>query len=333
MSTDVGSDERLLPLRDGRTLAYAEAGNLSSKTVVLHMHGLFSIGNASQMESPVILSKNVHLVMPTLPGWGNTSPPPPSTPYRDCLTSDMTALLFHLYPDSNGNDIKLYIAGNSFGTVSAQILYGAPYDKFPFGRCISDVLLCGALSPFRYHKDYAKSMTWKYYIVAGPISYYMPFNLITRGIKFLVAKQWSSVESVEAMFQGHFDRMDQAEREMFEKWCERCGKTPEDTARTYVQTLARSKVKSTSKSWEGFMLMTPLLHSDWGFRPDALDEEHSRPRVLLTASKDDILSPIGYAHYLAATYKNARIKDIQGRHLSIVHQMDEVWAEFLADEQ
>ncbi|KAG0705530.1 Alpha/Beta hydrolase protein [Suillus ampliporus] len=333
MSTDIGSVERLLPLRDGRTLAYTESGNLSSKTVILFMHGLFSIGDASQMESPVILSKNVRFVMPTLPGWGNTSPSPPSTPYRDCLASDMTALLFHLYPDSNGNDIKLYIAGTSYGTVSAQILYGAPYDKFPFGRCISDVLLCGALSPFRYHKGYAKSMTWKYYIVAGPISYYMPFNLISHAIKFLVVKHWSSIESVEATYRGLFDKLDREERKAFEKWCEGCGKVPEDVARTYVQTLARNKVKSTSKSWEGFMLMAPLLHSDWGFRPDALDEEHSRPRVLLTASKDDILSSMAYAHYLAANYKNARIKDIHGQHLSIVYQMDEVWAEFLADEQ
>ncbi|KAG0692400.1 hypothetical protein DFH29DRAFT_1084744 [Suillus ampliporus] len=256
MPTDIGSGERLLPLRDGRTLAYAEAGN--------HMHGLFTVGDVSQM-SHVILSKNVHFVAPTLPGWGNTSPPSPSILYHDCITSDMTALLSHLYPDSNGSDIKLYISGGSFGTVPAQILYGAPYDKFPFGRCISDVLLCGALSPLRYHKDYAKSMTWKYYIVAGPISYYMPFNLITRGIKFLVARQWSSEESVEAVFQGHFDRMGQAEREMFEKWCEGCGKVPEDTARTYVQTLARNKVKSTSKSWEGFMLMTPPSALGLGF--------------------------------------------------------------------
>ncbi|KAG0700494.1 Alpha/Beta hydrolase protein [Suillus ampliporus] len=328
MSTDIGSGEQFLPLRDGRTLAYAEAGNLSSKTVLLYMHGLFTVGDASQT-SPVILSKNVHFVTPTLPGWGNTSPPPPSTSYHDCLTSDMTTLLSHMYPDSNSNDIKLYIAGSSFGTVPAQILYGAPYDKFPFGRCISDVLLCGALPPFRYHKDYTKSMTWKYYIVAGPITYYIPFNLVARLIKFRMERKWPTTEAVEASFREHFDRMDRADREVFARWCEGCGRVPEDT----VQNLAENKIKSTSKSWEGFMLMTPLLHSNWGFRPDALDEEHSRPRVLITASKDDILSPMAYAHYLAANYKNARIKDVNGRHLSMIYQMDEVWAEFLADEK
>ncbi|KAG0693154.1 hypothetical protein DFH29DRAFT_816652, partial [Suillus ampliporus] len=215
------------------------------------------------------------------------------------------------------------------GTVPAQILYGAPYDKFPFGRCISGMLLCGAFSPFRYHKDYTKSMTWKYYVVAGPFSRYMPFNLVGHVVKFLLARQRETVEVVEATLREHFDRMDPAEREVVARWCERYGKTPEDK----VRNMAEHIVKSTSKSWEGFMLMIPVLHSDWGFRPDALDEEHSRPGVLLATSKNDILSPIGYAHYLAANYKNARMIDMHGRHMSIVYQMDGVWAEFLADEQ
>ncbi|KAG1753900.1 Alpha/Beta hydrolase protein [Suillus paluster] len=328
MSTDIGFGERFLSLRDGRNLAYAEAGNLHSKTIVLYLHGFFTVGDASQT-SPVLLSKNVHFITPTLPGWGNTSPPTPSTLYHDCLTSDMTTLLSHLYPDSNGSDIKLYIAGGSFGTVPAQMLYGAPYDKFPFGRCISGVLLLGAMSPFRYHKDYAKYMTWEHYFVPGPVSYYIPFNLLTHLVKSVLARKMATIEGAEAMLREIlFDRMDQAEREVFARWSEEHGKIPEDT----VRNMAENVVKSISKSWEGFLLTPPLLHSDWGFRPDALDEEHSRPRVLLTASKDDHMSPVAYAHYLAANYKNARIKDVDGGHLSILYHMDEVWAEFLADE-
>ncbi|KAG0694125.1 Alpha/Beta hydrolase protein [Suillus ampliporus] len=329
MFTDIGSGERSLSLRDGRTLAYAEAGNLSSKTVVLYLHGLFSIGGDASQMSPVILSKNVHFVTPTLPGWGNTSPPPPSTLYHDCITSDMTTLLSHLYPDSNGSDIKMYIAGCSFGTVPAQILYGAPYDKFPFGRCISGVLLCGALSPYRYHKDYAKSMTWEYYVVSGPVLRYIPFNLVSRLIKFVLARKRATIEAVETPLREIYNKMDQAERDVFARWCERRGRVLEHA----VRSMAENIVKSTSKSWEGLMLTPPLLHSDWGFRPDALDEEHSRPHVLLTASKDDHITPMAYAHYLAANYKNARIKNLDGGHLSIIFHMDDVWAEFLADEQ
>lgn len=330
MSTDIVSfEERFLPLRDGRTLAYEEAGNLSSKIVVLYMHGFFTVGDASQT-SRVLLNKNVHFITPTLPGWGNTSPPPPSTPYRDCLTSDMTMLLSHLYPDSNGRDIKLYIAGGSLGTVPAQILYGASYDKFPFGRCISGMLLLGAFSPFRYHKDYAKHMTWTQYILPGPIGHYIPFNLLTHLMKFVLSRKLTTIEGAEASLRETvFDTMDQAEREEFAKWSEERGMVPGDT----VRKMAKNVMRSISKSWAGFMLTPPLLHSDWGFRPDALDEEHSRPPVLLTASKGDDMSPVAYAHYLAANYKNARIKHVEGGHMSISYYMDEVWAEFLADEQ
>ncbi|KAG1752782.1 Alpha/Beta hydrolase protein [Suillus lakei] len=330
MSTNISSGEQILPLRDGRTLAYAECGNLSSKTVVLHFHGLFTIGGVLVQTSPVLLSKNVHVISPTLPGWGNTSPPPPSTPYHDCMTSDMTTLLSHLYPDSNDRGIKLYITGSSFGTVPAQILYGAPYDKFPFGRCISGVLLMGALTPFRYDKDYAKQMTWRRYFLAGPISYYMPFNLVSHLAKFVLARKMATIESAGAMWREDLlNRMDQAEREVLTRWCEEHGTVPEDV----VQGICETAMKSVSKSWEGFTLTPPLLHSDWGFRPDALDEEHSRPHILITAGKVDHLTPVTYARYLAANYKNVRIKDFDGGHFGILYHMDEVWTEFLADEQ
>ncbi|KAG2158804.1 Alpha/Beta hydrolase protein [Suillus bovinus] len=306
MSTDISSEEKFLPLPDGRTLAYEEAGNPSSKTVVLYMHGFFTVGDASQT-SHVLLNKNVHFITPTLPGWGNT---------------DMTTLLSHLYPDFDGR--------GSLGTVPAQILYGAPYDKFPFGRCISGMLLLGAFSPFRYQKDYAKHMTWTQYILPGPIGYYMPFNLLAHLIKFVLVRKLKTIEGAEASLRETvFDLMDQAEREEFAKWSEERGMVPDDT----VRTMAKNVMKSTSKSWEGFMLTPPLLHSDWGFRPDALDEDHSRPPILLTASKDDHMTPVAYAYYLAANYKNARIKHVDGGHMSTLYYMDEVWTEFLADEQ
>jgi len=328
MSTDHNTSERYLALTGGRTLAYAEAGNISSKTIVLYLHGSFTVGDASKV-SPVLLKKNIHFISPTLPGWGNTSGPLPSTSYNDCLTSDMVALLSHHYPDFDGHNIKLYLAGGSFGTVPAQILYGAPYDKFPFGRCISGVLLMGALSPFRYHKDYAKCMTWGNYFMTGPIASCMPL-LLGHLVKFMLAKRFATIEAAEAMFQeAVFGRMDQAERETFARWCEARGRAPGETERG----MAENSVKSVSKSWVGPMLMPSILHSDWGFRPDELDEEHSRPHILIAASQDDHMAPVAYAQYLAANYKNARIKHIDGGHLSALYHMDEIWAEFLAEEQ
>lgn len=100
-----------------------------------------------------------------------------------------------------------------------------------------------------------------------------------------------------------------------------------------VRKMGEMFAKSVFKSCEEFMLTAATLHSDWSFRPDALDKEHSRPRVLLATGKVDHLTPVTYAHYLAANYENAWFKDIDGGHLGILYHLDEIWADFLADER
>ncbi|KAI9567707.1 Alpha/Beta hydrolase protein [Boletus coccyginus] len=319
--------ERTLALPDGRTLAYATAGNASSTTVLLFLHGSFAIGETeTPRTSRTLASKNIHHISPTLPGWGNTCPPPPSTPYVDCLTSDMTALLDHLYPDRR-RDIKLYISGASFGTVPAQMLYGASYDKFPYGRCIAGVLLMAALTPFRYHKDYAKHMTWAGYFMVGPITqWFLCKRVHVRLATFAMASRLSTVDNAEKYLRGLvFDKMDEAEREAFAQWRAKEGIAEGETERRF----ATNAVRSVATSWEGFKLAIPVLHSDWGFRPDALDEEHSRPFVMLVTSSGDKLTPEAWTQYLAASYKNTRVKALHGGHLSALYHADDVWAEFL----
>lgn len=118
--------------------------------------------------------------------------------------------------------------------------------------------------------------------------------------------------------------MDQAERKVFTRWCENaewdwsiwCGKW------------ARCSQKVSSSLVKNLCLRQPLCT-----RPDALDKEHSRPRVLLATGKVDHLTPVTYAHYLAANYENAWFKDIDGGHLGILYHLDEIWADFLADER
>ncbi|KAF8558844.1 alpha/beta-hydrolase [Imleria badia] len=323
---NASAPESKLALPGGRTLAYATAGNASSTTVLLYLHGAFTVGETSRV-SRTITSKDVHHVCPTLPGWGNTSPPPPSTPYVDRLTGDMTALLDHLYPE-RGRDIKLYVAGGSFGTVPAQILYGAPYDKFPYGRRIVGVLLMGSLTPFRYHKDYATHMTWSNYFMVGPISQWLPFKRVFVDlVTFVMAKKVSTVENAEQFLRGFlFDKMDAAEREEFAQWRAKNGIAEGETERRFAENVARS----VATSWEGFKLMSSVLHSDWGFRPDALDEEHSRPFVMLVTSLGDKEAPQAWTEYLAASYQNTKIKTLRGGHIGILYHMDEVWGEFLA---
>ncbi|KIJ70215.1 hypothetical protein HYDPIDRAFT_78461 [Hydnomerulius pinastri MD-312] len=323
------TQEKKLSLAGGRTLAYATAGNPSSTTVFLYLHGAFTIGETSR-PSPVITSKNIHQICPTLPGWGNTSPPPPSTSYVDCLTSDMTALLDHLYPE-NGNDIKLYVAGGSFGTVPAQMLYGAPYEKFSYGRRIQGVLLMGSIAPFRYCTDYAKHMDWSNYILLAPITQWLPFKrFFVNLVKLGMVKKVSTVENAEKFLRGLlFDKMDEAEKEEYAKWRAKRGIAEGETERRMAINVARS----VATSWEGFKLTGFILHSDWGFRPDALDEEHSRPLVMLATSPDDRQAPEAWTRYLANVYKNTKVTTVHGGHLAVMYHVDQLFEEFLAEVQ
>ncbi|KAF9222092.1 alpha/beta-hydrolase [Gyrodon lividus] len=320
------SQEKKLKLADGRTLAYATSGNPSSTTVLLYLHGAFTIGETSRV-SRVIASKNVHDVRPTLPGWGNTSPPFPSTSYVDCLTSDMTALLDHLYPD-NERDIKLYVAGGSFGTVPAQMLYGAAYDKFPYGRSIAGVLLMSAISPLRYHKDYAKHLSWSNYFLIGPIMQWLPFKgFFVNLVKFTMMRKVSTVENAELFLRELlFDKMDDIEKEEYAKWRAKEGVAEGETEKR----MAANVVRSVATSWEGFKLTSSVLHSDWGFRPDSLDEGHSRPLVTLVTTPGDKVAPAALSQYLAGTYQNTKLKTLHGGHLGVLYHLDDIWEEFLA---
>src|SRR5215471_17278825 len=168
-------EEKYLALPGSRTLAYEENGNPKSPIVFLFFHGVFSVGSATR-PSKVVLEKGVHIVSPTLPGWGNTSSLPSSTSFALGIASDITRLINHLHPNETG--LKLYLGGGSFGTVPAQILYGASYDIFPPGKYIAGLMLLAPFSPFRYHTNYTKTMTWMNYIGIGPPAVLIPFNII-----------------------------------------------------------------------------------------------------------------------------------------------------------
>ncbi|KAF8441512.1 hypothetical protein L210DRAFT_3537393 [Boletus edulis BED1] len=102
---DNSTKEHMLALQGGRTpLQETHPARPFSSTSIAPSR----VGEASSVSR----TKDTHCIYPTLPGWGNTSPPLPSTSYVDCLMSDMTALLDHLYPE-RGRDIKLYVAGGS----------------------------------------------------------------------------------------------------------------------------------------------------------------------------------------------------------------------------
>ncbi|KAF9055098.1 alpha/beta-hydrolase [Hymenopellis radicata] len=302
--------ETLLTLSDGRTLAYAHNGNPASSLVVVFLHGFMGVGRARRL-SPIFKAHDVHNIAPTLSGWGNSSPRPSNMSYAAALLADLTELITHLHP--NDEDLRIYISGGSYGTVPAQIVYGAPFDQFPLGRKVVGCVLLAPFSPFRWHKDYAKAMTWPNYISVGPL---------------LIKWKMSSVEKAERFIRAElFDKAQQDERDAFAKW-----RAAEGVAEGELEReIATGAFLSMSNTTVGFSEGAGVIRSDWGFRPDQLDDEHVEGRpMLIVASKHDALGP-DMANWLQQNYRNSRLKWVSGGHVSALYEMDAIWREMLGD--
>jgi len=131
-----------------------------------------------------------------LPGARRSRSTPPSHP------SDTTALI------DIKKGLKTYISGGSFGTVTAQMLYGASFDVFPLGRKVAGCMVLAPFSPFKSHKDYTKTMTTASYLAIGPPSQYIPFKLVHLFVSVVLKYKLRTSEKAEAFVrQELFDKM------------------------------------------------------------------------------------------------------------------------------
>lgn len=317
------SDEKYLELSDGRTLAYSESGNNSSSTLVIFFHGMFGIGVSSK-SSKILLEKDVHSISPTLPGWGVSSPRNQDKPYSVGIASDITALIDHLHP--HDLNLKIYIAGGSYGTVPAQMLYGAPFDVFPYGRYLAGCMLLAPFSPPRFHTDYTRSMTMGNYIAIGPPSQYIPFKLVPRLMAYMINRKVKTLEGAEQFIRSNlFDHMKEEESTAFRKWKEENGKVDGQVEREFAENM----MKSVQYTWEGCMETADVIHGDWGFNPALLDDEHNKRPILLVSTDGDTMAPDANAKWLAASYKNSRYRSISGGHLASMYHLNDLWRQLL----
>lgn len=320
--------QEYLDLPDGRTLAYSHSGPADSDLVVLWCHGLFSVGDASK-PSKALRERAVRYIAPTLPGWGDTSPLPAGATFPHTVVSDTRALFHHLYPsyDSTTSKLRIYVAGGSFGTCPAQILFGAPYDKFPHGRQIAALLLVAPLSPFHEDRGYNRSLSWRDWVGVGPPTRVIPHNLVPRTLKLALQGKVRDAESAERLLRGlYFDGMSEDERGRFAAWRERNGEGEGE----FERRMARGMVKSVSASWEGFIGTADALHADWGFRIDELDEDHARKKVVVAVGKGDT-SMFKMSKYLVDHYRNTKLVEFEGGHLAAAWSMDDIWEETFTD--
>ncbi|KAF5364009.1 hypothetical protein D9756_000526 [Leucocoprinus leucothites] len=325
MSTE-SQQEKFLNLAGDRVLAYEEGGNLDSKVIVLFFHGVFGVGDAKR-PSPVIVKHNAHFLAPTLPGWGSSSirANPDKTPYYQALAQDTTALLEHTHPgisNAPAGEYKLYVSGGSFGTVPAQMIFNASTDVFPASRHIVACLLLAPATPFKYHKEYAKDLTWDNYFSVGPPSRYIPWQLLHRLASVVLSKKLKRPEGSEALIRKLiFDHIKEDEKAMFEKW--RIERGLEEGQ--FEKNMAANMRKSVGSSWEGFVECADVMHSDWGFTL----EEMSRKPVILVSASEDRMTPTAWAKWLAEKYPNAKLKELTGGHIAGLWSIDSTWEEVL----
>ncbi|ORX71721.1 alpha/beta-hydrolase [Basidiobolus meristosporus CBS 931.73] len=322
-STTNGGEEHTLQLSDGRQLAYAHNGPADSQTLVIFFSGLMSVGTAYEVPQPC-RELGVHWIAPTLAGNGNTSSRDSKVPYHETLAKDMCALLSHLYP--TGAYEQIYVAGGSYGTVPAQMLYGAPYELFPPGRKIVGCVLLAGFSPFKYHKDHAKSLSWANWFSVGPPTQLIPFRLLQRAVSSVIGSKMKSEDGAKQFLrQTLFDLMDEDEKKAYREWLEKKQITDDE----FIGRMARGAV-TCCKNWDGFLEVSDVIHSDWGFEPACLDEEHaSKPMLVVTSDKDTIGGATN--SWLLANYKGAKAKNIPGGHISSLYYMDDIFQDIIKD--
>ena len=247
------AQEDTLSLPGGRTVSYSYVGPQDSETVVLWYHGLFSVGDASNPSQP-IRERNARYIAPTLPGWGDTSPLAPGTTFPETVVADTRAIFEHLYPghDPATCSMRIYVSGGSFGTCPAQVIFGAPYDKFPFGKHIVSVMLLAPLSPPLEDPGYNKSLKWQDWLSVGAPSRIVPFNLILRSAKMAIQGKVKDVAAAERFLRGlYFDNMDETEKARFAEWRERQGDAEGDfERRRHVSDVRMICVASSPQEWQ-----------------------------------------------------------------------------------
>jgi pimeloyl-ACP methyl ester carboxylesterase len=252
---------------------------------------------------------------------GGTSPRDASTPYHLNLIADTRALLEHTHP--SGVD-AIYLGGGSYGTAMAQMIYGAPYDLFPQGRAIKGVLLMAGFSPFKHHTGYAKCLSWPNYVAVGPPST-LPFRMFQRVFSSTVAPKLRTVEGSRVFLsQTLFDKMDPEERAVMDRWLASRGKTYDE----FITSMSENNVRSVANTWDGFMEVSEVLHSDWGFDPRTLDKDHAKPVLVVSGAADDMGGATN--QWIADNYANATFRTVPGGHIAGLFYMDELWDQLVA---
>ncbi|KIY49503.1 alpha/beta-hydrolase [Fistulina hepatica ATCC 64428] len=318
-------EDKRLTLPDGRVLAYADAGNTSSNTVVLFLHSAFDVGDASRPPL-IVLKNNLHFVAPTLPGWGKSSPVSRVSAYAQTILTDMSFLLDHLHPAAHrGRGLDIILCGQGLGTIAAQILFSAPTAAFPPSGCrINKLVLVSPCSPPRLHRAHSAFLTGWAHILLG--SHLIPSYISTAVAKYVASRQLRSTPETQSLVRCYLsDGLGDDGQHALEAWEEAHGRSASQLERD----IAVKAAQSVACSWRGFGDLPVVFHSDWLGMTVRPDQSGSGGVFIVIAKSDTVISP-EFGRWLASEYyENATLLCVEGGHLSTIFWMEKIWQDIL----
>ncbi|KAH8658299.1 hypothetical protein BX600DRAFT_468935 [Xylariales sp. PMI_506] len=204
------------------------------------------------------------------------------------------------------------------------MLYGAPYDLFPPGRKVVGCIVLAGFSPFKYNTGYTRSLNWQNWFSVGPPSQLIPFHLGQRLMSTVIASKLKTLDGAQALLHSIlYSKMGEEEKKTFSGWLETQDRTEEE----FFGDMASGAMRS-STNWAAFLEVSDVLHSDWGFNPAELDDDHASKPMLVVGSEQDHLGG-STNEWIAENYRAAKLKVVPGGHISSLWHMDEIWREMI----
>ena len=195
---------------------------------------------------------------------------------------------------------------------------------FPPGRKIAGCILLSGFSPFKYHETYAKTLNWQNWFSVGPPTQLLPGHLLQWLFRFAIGSKLKSLDGAKTFLrQTLLDKMDNEEKLTFSQWLVKNDLTED----AFVDQMAQGTIKCC-KNWDGFMEVSDVIHSDWGFDPKELDEQHASKPILIVGSSADHLGGSTNS-WMVDNYRSVKFKMVPGGHISSLFYMDELWKELI----
>eukprot|EP00727_Mastigamoeba_balamuthi_P005444 m51a1_g1519 hypothetical protein (361) ;mRNA; r:431467-432798 len=333
-SSDATGPERTLTLSDGRLLAYAVGGDLTSARVVLTLHGVFGVGSVSAHVSRFFARMGWRCVAPTLPGWGRSSPFPRGLPVS-AYAADVQELLAH----EVGAPTHVLFFGGSYGSIWAYACAANsppdPERRIQPAESVRGLLVLGGFSPFREHEGYTEGMTWLNYVTVGRPGQYWPLSALHPLVGRVLQRRLATgvpaaLELLRTILTGP-KAMTGDERDEVRAWAERCGTTFDE----WEAEMAANMHLSVRETLEGYRDTPRVINADWGFEledisiPGAGEERRETlklrggtdipavlPPVVIAGALRDHLAPIAMQRYVASRIPGAQFVELQGNHIS-----------------